>query len=322
MMPVVGNHEWQNSDAADYTKGGNKYERNKRDFGQFCANLTPLGAVFDEAHKLPYYYWDNQATKFRYFVLYAPCTEDKTNTNTPDNIFLVDWQLQFLQAKAAELDNTWNIVVFQHVVGTSSNSYATYDEHGEPLGMGHHATGNRTREVLNAINADPTKPRVRGLITGHTHFDFVEYENDYPVIVTTCDATYHRILDDGTWKDSAYPLNDVRVPNSINEQAFDVMHCDLDGNKWDLTRIGYGRDRIIRMTSISVGVGETAEVTPTISVVSGDEYYYEMRDTSKATVEGGVITGVAAGKTVLKIANAADYDNQTAWEYVQVIVTA
>lgn len=312
MLMCVGNHEWQNGIVAE----DDKDIRNMYDFGNFCTNLNLLGAVFD-THKLPYYYFDNQSTKFRYFVLYAPCTNDDAS----DKIHLQEWQHAFLQAKVAELDNTWNIVVFQHVVGTSSSLYATYDENGEPTSMGHHAVGNRTREVLNAIQADPSKPRVRALVTGHTHFDFVEYESGYPVIVTTCDASYHRVLDGSTWEDAVYPNNNVRVPGTTDEQAFDVMHCSLDNNYWDLTRVGYGRDRIIRMTPISVSVGGTANVTPNIAVVSGDSFSYTMRDTAKATVSNGVITGVAAGKTVLQICNAAEYDNQTAWEYVEVIVS-
>ena len=312
ILPVIGNHEWRNSDAV----ASNKELRNRYDFANFMTNLKDV--VFDE-YNIPYYYFDNPQMKIRYFVMYAPETNDANATK----LYFASRQLPFLQAKALEVGAAWNIVIFQHVTGTSGST--NFDENGEPLNMSYVDTiGKQLIDALNSYAQNPNFPRILGVITGHTHFDWVQYEASFPIIVTTCDASYHWMFNSSKneWQNSSYPLNNIRKEGTVNEQAFDVMHIDLEGNKWDLTRIGYGRDRIIRLTTINVSVGGTAAVTPNIALAqNGGNFDWQTRNNSVATVNNGVVTGVAAGMTVLKIANDANYDNQTAWEYVNIVVS-
>ena len=302
MIPTIGNHEWRNTDYRGV-------QSIAMDYATFCSELQDV--VFDE-YRMPYYYFDNLEMKIRYFILYTPEMVDAYNIDYRSK------QLVFLETKALELDSTWSIVVFQHIIAAG---YVDVDENDEPITPSYAEVKTLLEAKLDSIMSQADSPRVLGAIAGHSHYDAVTYaESGYPYIITTDDGTYTIV--NGV-SDVIYPNHHKREQGTITEQAFDVMHIDLSGNKWDITRIGYGKNRVINMTTITISVGGTHEITPTIELASSeDSYSWWSGDTSICTVNNGVVTGVAEGSIQVRVANSAVYGTQTSWEYYHVVVTS
>lgn len=155
-----------------------------------------------------YFSFDNESMKIRYIVPSINFTETGV-------------QSEWFKAKLTEKGEGWTVLVIMHYL------------YGSVVGT-LHTIGQR---VINAINSayERMGAVLIGILAGHTHVDSVATEstNGYQLITTTCDS-YARQGGDLE-----------RTPDSVTEQAFDVVHIDTATRKVYMTRFGAGTDREI-----------------------------------------------------------------------------
>lgn len=164
-----------------------------------------------------YYYVDDTAKKVRLFIL------DSSNTNNQGN--LDDAQLSWFTVHVNELSKDWTIAVFLHHALNNS-------EKGDRKNITFYPSGTQVTNVLNSA-----KCHVACVFCGHQHIDISKQMAKYPVIATTCDASYYD-TQDLRWSD------DFRTAGTIAEQAFDVVHVDTVNKKVYCTRFGGGQNDI------------------------------------------------------------------------------
>lgn len=301
MFASVGNHEWRQSPGND---------GRVKDFGSLAKRLEGIvtfGRDSEGKITQPYYCFDNPALKIRYFVLYTPGPVPASSYavyNYPE-------QLDFLSTKISELDASWKVMIFQHIVYQNGVAGASiYDTEGFPTKVGSTSVGETIVSTIKANNLDDSKPKIVCIFSGHIHNDFNEFiDGDCVSICDNCDASYTYINDEYL----AAP-NGVRIWGTPSEQSLTVYHIDLSNKTVFGERIGYGSNKIVNLTEMAVGIGSTITLSPSIipdSWVSQDE--------SIATVANGVVTGVSTGRVTIKARETGTPNGK--WEYFNIIVS-
>ena len=225
---TIGNHDINQSvsqPAAAALSDANLY-------GLFDKKIENLAVL----NKKTYFYLDNEAQKIRYFFMdmHWPYSPDRRG----EDLHFSE-QLSWLEAKSLEVGSEWHIVVLGHVVYSSQTFDGTTVVSAD---LSQLATALVAK--LDEMYDDPSMPTIIGVFSGHTHYDYASYSaKGYPIIATTCDtsATMEGDSEHPSGVDILWPS--VRTENTVNEQAFDVVHIDLTGRKIYMTRIGYGIDR-------------------------------------------------------------------------------
>lgn len=171
-----------------------------------------------------YYYVDDTNKKVRLFIL------DSSNSNVEETID--DAQLSWFTTHVNELGADWTIAVFLHHALNDS-------ERGDRTNITFYPAGTQVTNVLNSARC-----HVACVFCGHQHID-ISKQMKYPVIATTCDASYDNMYD-LRWSD------DVRTTGTIAEQAFDVVHVDTVNKKVYCTRFGGGQNDITKASDYGV----------------------------------------------------------------------
>ena len=178
--------------------------------GRFYSNLiAPIENEVPVVNGNLYYYEKIEAQKVCIFYL------DTGDIVTPS---LVDFdaQISWMSGITATLDSDWSILVIQHIVydGGTQESPTVY------------TMGQKTIDFLNSV----TNCNVIGVIAGHTHYDYSDTSNGYPIIITSTDSAQRA---------QTLPA----TAGTTSEQLFDVFHVDTENRKIYATRIGAGTDR-------------------------------------------------------------------------------
>lgn len=225
-----------------YTMFGNHDQYLQDVGGVYATNSEIYSVFFKHLEKYVntngkfYYYFDNVSQKIRYIILDAHWPN---NTDNRGESLHYPEQLAWLEARARELDNSWSIVVFQHVI------FSEQTISGQSPVPGTVEQSELTQQLvakLDDICDDASMPTVIAIIGGHTHYDYYEYSaKGYPIIVTTDDGSYGFVQQGGQWVDK--DNMPTRADQTVDAQAFDVYTIDKTLRKIYATRIGYGNDR-------------------------------------------------------------------------------
>lgn len=178
------------------------------------------------SNKQNYYYFDNENQKIRYFVLdiHWPTSPDNRGVSLE-----FPTQLSWLETKSQEIGATWNIAVFAHIVFIGPPSAPRLCSLGEDL-----------VSKLDEMADNPNMPSIIGVFCGHTHYDHNIYSSKgYPIIATWNDSSFEK---DDNGRDVGFYCHE-RVPLTITEQSFDVVHIDITARKIYMERVGYGSNR-------------------------------------------------------------------------------
>lgn len=178
--------------------------------GRFYSNLiAQIESDVSVENGNLYYYEKIEAQKVCIFYL------DTGDIVTPTLIDF-DAQISWMSNIVSSLTSDWSILVIQHIVydgGTQDNPTI-------------YTMGQKTITFLNGV----TNCNVIGLIAGHTHYDYSDTSNGYPIIITNCDSAQRA---------QTLPA----TAGTVSEQLFDVFHIDTENRKIYATRIGAGSDR-------------------------------------------------------------------------------
>jgi hypothetical protein len=333
--PTVGNHEWNQSSELNSATSTRWIDYNYNSIVKpIEKNNIKVGHDIN-GNERPWYYFDNDAKKIRYVCLFAPNT---TIVSGYANGHDYNTQLTFLESAISDLDSSWRIVIFQHIV--YENGFYQSVENQQAIEMALTKVGEALYAKVKEINLRNSSPKVVLILSGHTHDDFGVYVDDYCYsYVITCDATYSLPVS-GTSK--IPPDNGTKIRNSVYEQSFDVVHLMPTENLILGERIGWGCNRIIHTDTTTVSVGNTTQLSPTISGVIAWAVLESptvnpnnnsiVHPTIVASVDtNGNVTGVAVGDATIMCYTAMvnDYDENTPElekngyvEYFHVKVTA
>lgn len=149
--------------------------------------------------------------------------------------------------------------------------------------------GEMAGGASSLMNSMKSFTNLKAWIFGHTHIDQVYYmSTGIPMICTDTDSS--RLNENNPYD---------YTTGTITEQAFDVMTVDYTNGNVECARVGRGKNRRVNGGVNSVSVSGTLALTSTITPTS-----WESGDTTVATVDGGTVTGVGAGDTIIKASNA------------------
>ena len=273
---TLGNHD-TNSSWAQTKEGWLSYDE--------CYNIMykPLENVIDTKGEI-YYYLDNTSQKIRYYFLNAQWVDESTNHGT---VLDYDKQLSWLEKTCREIGKDWSIVVLQHIFYTDYEQTQNEDGHYTTTKALRSNLCSKLLDKLDSVNSNEQMPSVEMVLVGHTHWDWVEYFGDYPVIATSSDSSYN-------WEGPGnYPWTKKRY--TTEEQCFDIFHLDLGKNIVKSIRIGQGSNRTSHIGCLSVKKGATISLTPSISGdISWRSVYEDI-----ATVNNGTVNGLTIGHTTI-----------------------
>ncbi len=243
MFNVIGNHEFNSHYATEQDDS-------------MVLSYNQVYGFFQKQREYRYggrneygdYFVDNIAQKIRYF--FVGCTSGIT-VNADQR----DWLFKQFEVVPAG----YSVIVFSHLTflyygSDSSTTNIRVASNIQTISNAMTKVNARTTFTSGGVTYDYTSSQAEciAIIGGHTHYDAsTDYsglvdnngtpytpENPWPyglIIATTTDAIYKQQSNTGAL---------VRTPGTITEQAFDVVHIDLENRKIIMKRIGAGNDRV------------------------------------------------------------------------------
>ena len=341
IYPARGNHDFSSRmypDSSDDNTGWQMSNSATR-----LQTLNDLDNIVTDSSNADanYYYFDNPIGKIRYIVMDS---SDSVNAHYQgiSNVLIEvsDKQMKWITEQAVmTTPSGYSIIVVIHVPIAKLAAIGTYwsktslvrvknmliaAKNRQPITIektDSGATGNVGTYDFSSFGAN-----VLMVLSGHTHCDEQTYEGGVLFITSASDFVTNENTLSGI--DNAFDVNTPsRESNSIYEDLLNVLVADTGRNIVRLFRIGPGCDRVYNVTKHNVSVGGTIELTsqltPTLEWFSYDAtqksgnsrpitYMHDF-----ASVNNGVVTGVAVGESVV----VAYSETDNCYEFFNVIVS-
>ena len=236
---LLGNHEWNKLTSADTEYVTESYENTIAGVYNFCIKRTEfeVSGMTEEGN----YYLDNKAKGIRYFFL----QENGLAKITDDT-------LSWFANELMSIPSGYYVVVFMHYAyitgGTGTDSIQkrinTSVKRISTL-FGAFDRKESTTIDENTYDFSNTNGHAVCIISGHVHHDasLTKLESDDGILTIATTGDLYR---DGSGNVYSYTIDGTtyyRTPGTVREQAFDVVHIDLEEKKVYMTRIGGGADR-------------------------------------------------------------------------------
>lgn len=166
------------------------------------------------------FYKDNANRKIRYLYVDAHYEQDTNNERS----IIQQEELNWIKERMTELPIDWTVVVITHNIYTMS-----YENRDNPI---YSSNGER---IVNAVNEAKLtmNAKIACIICGHTHYDYSNTNNGYPIITVTCDSRQ----DSGQW------IGWNAGQGTVKEHAFDIFCINTKTKHIETIRIGRGVDR-------------------------------------------------------------------------------
>jgi hypothetical protein len=179
-----------------------------------------------------YYRIDNGTQGIRYLFLNTDTASDGSDW------YLDSAQIQWLEDELNKTPEGWYVVIFTHMFYSDSTG-TEIDGIGTLLKRICNAFQSRTTytstSASHTFDFTNAKGKMCAIITGHTHADYADTSNAYPIIATICDTNQAQQQPSGSTVD--------RTTGTINEQAIDLFFIDTTAKTISTIRIGAGSDR-------------------------------------------------------------------------------
>lgn len=204
VYPIMGNHDWNG-----YNTSTGEWDNNTA-YAQIMKQCEDYVNMGDDLC----YFFDNAAAQTRYIMLNS---HDQNDT-------VPAAQLTWLTNTLNSTPSGYRIIVAMHVwFNTVNNAPAASTQNSQ------------VSAICDAFNTDNADRKVRLMIGGHIHYDYVSATpGGIPIIITDTDA-YLSAVGSSPEKDTA------------DEQCFDVVTVDYTNNVAKCVRIGRGSNRNINL---------------------------------------------------------------------------
>ena len=291
-LPVFGNHD--NNPYNPDTSSSNWLK---------ALTYVDIRNLMFRENKLTYY--SHEAVNTRFYILNSGVSFIKTMTNSDYSRLVSNrWpQVDWLGQKLLSEDPAHGVIVF-HIYSNATNESEWFSNATGYWAKGIHAFGanvkamaiaynNRQSITLNGNTYDFSncEGNIAFIMCGHTHFDYVDTSEELPIVCCTN-------LEGGY-------LDGSEVKYTL-EPTFDNCVVDYDNGVLYMVRIGAAKSRIIHFVPQTLSVGSTVELDTELT----GTVTWASRDTSKAMVSNGTVTGVAAGVVGIK---ASDDTTEEYW---------
>lgn len=236
---LLGNHEWNKLTSADTEYVTKSYENTIAGVYNFCIKRTEfeVSGMTEEGN----YYLDNKSKGIRYFFF----QENGLAKITDDT-------LSWFANELMSIPSGYYVVVFMHYAyitgGTGTDSIQkrinTSVKRISTL-FGAFDRKESTTIDENTYDFSNTNGHAVCIISGHVHHDasLTKEQSDDGILTIATTGDLYR---DGSGNIYSYTIDGTtyyRTPGTVREQAFDVVHIDIDAKKVYMTRIGGGADR-------------------------------------------------------------------------------
>lgn len=205
--------------------------------------LTLNGVVFDELGKA--FYYDDQVLKIRFISLDS--FEDKTFTITDDKLTgcnlgdITDRQITWFKNVALKnIPSGYSVITFSHL-GLYSPIVSNGSEFISLDGFGRAGGGDKIIEAIKQFKTDGGD--FIGHFAGHLHHDFVSVRDGVIGVHLLNDGTHYRKADYFGMYADLVGDSPLKVADTVNECAFDVVIVNKTTRHVDLIRIGAGNNR-------------------------------------------------------------------------------
>ena len=203
-----------------------------------------------------YYYFDNVGAKTRYVV--ADTTDTQAAGDVPWGVRygMQPRQLAWLAEKAlATTPPGYGIVVMHHIPVTELVGDEGDRKRFTPFRELLEAYQRRGVWTLDGKTYDFSSAGGRILIdlTGHHHCEMLTYQNGILHVTLPCDAAYADYIDRSKPWCGQLPK---KTRGTVAEQTFDAVQVDNRRGLVHFTRVGGGQDRTVRLSPLTVRVGE------------------------------------------------------------------
>ncbi len=251
-FPVNGNHD--DNSIWDWCIENEKSENHlsaKEIFDLFYSHLEIKGVTFGDCFGL-YYFFDDKKNKVRYIFLdtcdipYSVNKNGKFNYAKQSTFALSQNQIDWLINKALKFsEDNWSIIFVSHVFESFSEKSKTHEtrkldvladiidayKNGENLNKTYYE--NEFSVKCNAEFSRYKRAEIVAYFCGHRHSDFEECtKSGVPVIYTDCTCFYE--------------YKTPRSDGDKSELLFDIVTIQKDTKTIYTTRIGSGKDRVIK----------------------------------------------------------------------------
>lgn len=153
-----------------------------------------------------------------------------------------------------------------------------------------YANGAYPGGANNLINQVKGYQNIKAWIFGHIHNDLVLYTSTgIPLIATDTDSS----------RLSSSNKYDYTI-GTVTEQAFDIITVNYNNRNVECARVGRGKSRRINGGINNVSVSGTATLQTSIQSPT-----WESSDASIATINNGVVTGIASGSVTITAIGSA-----------------
>lgn len=291
-LPVFGNHD------------NNPYNPNTSSSNWLKAlTYVDIRNLMFRENKMTYY--SNEAVNTRFYVLNSGISFIKGMTDsTYSRLVSNRWpQVDWLGQKLLSEDPTHAVIVM-HIYSNASNESDWFSNATGYWAKGIHAFGANVKAMAVAYNKRQSitlngntydfsncEGQIAFIMCGHTHFDYVDTTGEIPIVCcTNLEGGY---LDGGSIKYTLTP-------------TFDNCVVDYDNGVLYAVRVGAAKSRIVHFVPQTLSASSTVELTTELT----GTVTWESRDTSKATVSNGTVTGVASGIVGVK---ASDETTEEYW---------
>lgn len=248
---VYGNHEWNHLQSSSGENLQNSFELNLAGAYNYC--LKRHESYVSEMTQYGNYYVDNKAKNIRYFFL----QEDGEARPTNETLNWLGDQLLHVP------ENYFVVLTCHYAYRTGDTNYTSYSGRAAYLpklisdilqayntkstfSMNFSFTANGVTRTYNGSwdYSAASGNNVVAIFSGHIHHDDVleKSNNNVLTIATTGDLYKNGSGVNMTFEDEEGNTIE-RTPGTIYEQAFDVVHIDLENRKVYMTRFGGGLDR-------------------------------------------------------------------------------
>lgn len=340
LYPVRGNHDFSSRMYPDSSDDNTGWQMSNAATKMEIINDQD-GIVTDLSYAgANYYYFDNPLCKIRYIFVDACDTEDAHYQGISNvEMQVSDKQMKWITEQAVlTTPEGYSIIVFSHVPLAQVASAGTYWSKASISRVKNMLLAAKNKRSITIAKTDSGASGNVGtydfssfaadvlmVMSGHVHCDEQTFEEGLLFITSAADYANEEYLLSGI--DNAFGVSvPYKEADTIYEDLLNVVIADLENNRVDMFRFGSGCDRTYDITKHSVGIGETISL---ISTLSGSLAWYSYDATSKtgtsrptnykhdfASVDEGVVTGIAAGESVV-VAYSAD---ENKYEFFDVII--
>lgn len=320
----VGNHEYLSSPVnTGVLDGTNLYNWVRYAF------YTDYSDVVVGNPERMYFYKDDKAKKLRYIFLnnfgYHVEAIDATKDHAIADTSYGSEQLNWFENTALNVESGYGIIIVTHWLISTRVPNQTSNETN--INIPQNATAGM-KDLANIIMNYSGSGEIIAVLFGHVHRDGIEVVDDvlaqndsehlshnaFMSLATTCDA--------GFFPEATYPTEYMpyRIAGTTSECAFDFCILNRSKHRFDFVRIGYPasirfyyndtleeRAFVYQMQNVAVSGTKTLDHDITGTAI------WNSSNTSIATVNDGVVTGVSAG--IAKI-TVEDTDNHRAIVYM------